>query len=199
MTSQPESSKYHEIMGTAKTLFWKHGIRRVSVEEICKEAGVSKMTFYRFFPNKTELAKTVLRKVFEDSMVEYRELMASDIPFEEKVRSTLKMKFEGTRDISAELVKDIYSHPDPELGHYLEDRTREAWKEIFNDYSQAQQKGWIRKDLRITFLFYVLNKMQEMAVDEQLQAQYENTSDMIMEIANFFFYGILPREPQKNE
>ena len=57
MTAQPDSSKSLDILNTARQLFWKHGIRRVSVEEVCREAGVSKMTFYRSFPNKIELAK----------------------------------------------------------------------------------------------------------------------------------------------
>ena len=52
LTTNP---KYLDIFKTAKDLFWKYGIKRVSIEEICKEAKVSKMTFYKFFPNKIEL------------------------------------------------------------------------------------------------------------------------------------------------
>ena len=29
--------KYQDIVSTARDLFWKFGIKRVSIEEICKE------------------------------------------------------------------------------------------------------------------------------------------------------------------
>nr|HQU61294.1 helix-turn-helix domain-containing protein [Saprospiraceae bacterium] len=143
MTAQPDSSKSLDILNTARQLFWKHGIRRVSVEEICREAGASKMTFYRSFPNKIELAKAMLQKMFDESMKEYSAIMALDIPFEEKVQKQLLLKFKGARGISAELVRDIYSNQEWGLREYMERRTEEALKVIMNDFAQAQQKGWI--------------------------------------------------------
>ena len=48
------SSKEQVIMETARRLFWKHGISRIKVKEICEESEVSKMTFYRLFNNKID-------------------------------------------------------------------------------------------------------------------------------------------------
>ena len=199
MTAQPDSPKYLDILNTARRLFWKHGIRRVSVEEICREAGASKMSFYRFFPNKVELAKAMLQELFDESMNEYQALMAQDIPFEEKVQKQLLMKFEGTQEISAELVRDIYSNREWGLGEYLEQRTEEALKVIMNDYAQAQQKGWIRQDLRLDFMLYIFHRMPEWVSDEQLLASYPDTQELIMEATRFFFYGILPRKQKGHE
>ncbi|MBL0024612.1 MAG: helix-turn-helix transcriptional regulator [Saprospiraceae bacterium] len=56
VTMQTKRSKsYLKIITTAKKLFWKHGSSRVTIEELCREAGVSKMTFYRHFNNKNEI------------------------------------------------------------------------------------------------------------------------------------------------
>ena len=38
-----DNKKFQDIVATAKTLFWKHGIKRVTIEELCKEASASKM------------------------------------------------------------------------------------------------------------------------------------------------------------
>jgi AcrR family transcriptional regulator len=198
MTSQPDSPKYHDLVQTARQLFWKHGIRRVSVEEICAEAGVSKMTFYRFFPNKIELAKTMLQQLFDDSMQQYRAIMDQDLPFEEKVRQQLLLKFKGTEAISGEFVRDIYSNEDWGLKAYMEQRTEEALMTIISDYSKAQQQGHIRKDLKLDFILYMLHKMQEWITDENLVRSYDDIHDLIMEIANFFFYGILPHSPRSD-
>ena len=54
---EKRSAKLQAILDAAKSLFWKHGIRRVTIEEICEVAGVSKMTYYKYFSNKTAIAK----------------------------------------------------------------------------------------------------------------------------------------------
>ena len=59
------SKKYKDIMSTGKDLFWKYGMKRVTVEEICKEANVSKMTFYKYFGNKYELALAIIKSMVD--------------------------------------------------------------------------------------------------------------------------------------
>ena len=60
--------KQNQIISTAQSLFWKYGMRRVSIEEICRDARVSKMTFYKFFKNKVDLVKFILDKIMDESM-----------------------------------------------------------------------------------------------------------------------------------
>lgn len=38
------------------------GIRRVSVDDICHELGMSKKTFYVYFPSKDDLVQAILHK-----------------------------------------------------------------------------------------------------------------------------------------
>ena len=58
-----QSKKHHALLNTARKLFVAHGIKRVTVEEICRTADTSKMTFYRFFRNKDEIAKAVIDRI----------------------------------------------------------------------------------------------------------------------------------------
>lgn len=190
--------KYRDIVTTAKTLFWKHGFRRVSVEEICREAGVSKMTFYKYFSNKLELVREILDDIFKESMDEFRSLMHADIPFEEKMKRQIQMKLEGTRDISEEFVKDIYGDPDSELSAIWRKKSNEAIGVVIELYSEAQEKGYLRQDLKIDFILYMINKAFEFVNDDTLISKYDHMQDLIMEINRFFLYGILPHE-QKND
>jgi AcrR family transcriptional regulator len=80
-----KKSSTDKIIEAAQDLFWHYGIKKVTVEEISDQAGVSKMTFYRKFENKFELAKVVLEKVMTDGLEDYRNFMErEDIPFTEK-------------------------------------------------------------------------------------------------------------------
>jgi AcrR family transcriptional regulator len=189
-----ENIKYKDILKTSRELFFKHGFRRVSVEEICRKANVSKVTFYRFFDNKIELAKAVLDNEFTNGKIKFRELMNADLPPSEKIKGLLKMKFEGTNDISREFLQDFYMDPGSELTKYVEERTRMVWKEYIKDFKKAQKDGWIRKDLKIEFLILFSQKMGGLVNDEELLKLYKNPQELIMEFTKFFTYGITERE-----
>ncbi len=186
-----KTPKYYEIISTARNLFWKHGIRRVTVEEICEEAGVSKMTFYRQFDNKIELAKTVLHEIFEEGTQNYLSIMKQDTSFPEKVKKIILLKIEGSRKISEELLVDIYKNQEPELIAFMNEAKKRSINMFLNDMATAQQEGWVREDIKPEFIMYVLNKIQEMVTDEKLMALYESPQQLILETTNFFFYGIL--------
>jgi len=193
------NKKYSDIVAAARELFWKHGFRRISVEEICRKAGVSKMTFYKHFSNKTELAIEIIRRIFDESMKAFHDMMQSDIPFEEKMQIQLQMKLEGTQDISEEFVKDVFGDTNSELHKYWEERASESIAEVIQYYREAQQKGWLRRDVKIDFILYVINKFFEFANDDTLISKYSTMQELIVEINKFLLYGILPYEKKTDE
>ncbi|BDS13830.1 TetR/AcrR family transcriptional regulator [Aureispira anguillae] len=191
MSRDLENAKCQDILETARRLFWKHGIKRVSIQEICKEAKVSKMTFYRFFDNKLDLAKTLLDLIFNKGLAEYKSIMASKVSFSEKVRMTLLAKFRNSQDISQEFIMDIYKNQELGLLTYIEEKGNAMMDMVLDDYEQAQKDGYVRADIKREFMAYQLYKMREMMLDEKLLALYKNPQELTMELTNFFFYGLL--------
>jgi AcrR family transcriptional regulator len=192
MDANNASPKYNEILKKGQELFWKYGLKKVSIEEICREARVSKMTFYRYFPDKTSLAKLILNKIFDKGMEDYKKLMQEDRSFEEKVKNLVLLKYEGTREISSELVRDMYSDEKNELRIFWEEKTSEFTQVVKADFAKAQENGWMRKDIKLDFFFYFNSKISELVNDPKLLSMYSNVQELIMEITNMFFYGIFP-------
>lgn len=192
--SVESNPKRAQILKTGKDLFWKFGIRRVTIEEICKEAMVSKMTYYKFFSNKTDLVKSIMDEIYTSSVEEYRNLMDSDLPFTEKVARTIQMKREGIKTVSNEFFQDLVNHTEPELASYMERIANENVKMISDYFTIAQKEGDIRKDINVDFIIYFMNHMLEMSHDENLVSLYDDPRDLIMELTNFLFYGVLPRK-----
>lgn len=178
------------LLVSAKELFWKYGFRKVTIEEICKEAGVSKMTYYRYFNNKMDVITEVMDGVFSESMEKYRSIMQKDIPFREKMTEMVVLKHESTKEISEDFIKDIYREESKELLDFLQKYQKESMKEFSNDLLDAQKKGEIRKDLKIGFIFHVLDFMQQKMSDESFYSMYSSSQDAIIELTKFFLYGI---------
>ena len=182
------------ILETGKVLFWKFGYKRVTIEEVCKEAGVSKMTYYKYFANKIELVKTIMDNILRVSLDKYKNIMASDLPYPEKVVALIHLKKDQIENMSSEFFKDYLQSGDPELISYLEQLSGESMQMFVDDFRKAQENGDIRQDLKIEFIMYVMNHLVEMAQEDALLNIYDEPQDLVMEITNFLFYGILNRD-----
>jgi len=187
-----KNKKYNDILLTARDLFWRHGFKRVSVEEICEKSAVSKMTFYKYFPNKIELAKTIIDNVFGESETRFREIMTNDSDIQEKIKQIILLKMEGTNNISQEFLQDFYTGKEPELKAYVEKRVTHTWARLMEDLKNAQKNGVLRKDFDPILLIKVQNKVIELLEDESLMNMYESKQELILQLTRMLLYGIAP-------
>ena len=187
------SPKKKQILATGKALFFKHGFKRVTIEEICDAAKVSKMTYYKYFSNKMDLVKTIMTNTLEESIARYKDIINSSIPFTEKIQLQIEMKMEGTSEISSEFLDDLIIHGDPEMMEYMGRMTQQVLAMVHADYVEAQKRGEIRQDVKPQFIIYFLNHMHEMLKDDQLLQMYRDPNELAMELIRFFFYGIANR------
>lgn len=185
------------LIETGHELFWKFGFRRVSVEEICKKAGISKMTFYRYFDNKTELAKRVLKKVVDEGTVKFREILTDGDTISGKMQRIIRLKMEGTNDISREFVEDVYNDTGSEIQQFMIKLTTDTWMGVIEEFRDAQKRGIFRQDFKPEILLAMSRGITEMVANPQLNALYSSTQEMIVEIVNLMTYGIAPRDSVK--
>ena len=190
MSNNNQNIKYQHILSAGKELFWKHGIRRVSVEEICSHAKVSKMTFYKFFKNKRELSLEILKKIVDYRLKKYEAVIHKDYAFTDKVEDLIKMKLESTKDIGQEFIADIYQNRELGLMPYMEEQINKSLTLTMEFLLDSQKKGYIRQDIKVDFILHYFNHMLQMASDPELLSKYEKPQDLIMEATEFFFYGI---------
>lgn len=188
------SPKQAQILETGRNLFGKHGTRRVSVEEICREAGVSKMTFYRYYPNKNQLIKAVIVLMLDEAMVGYRELMARDISFKAKMEELVRLKFESTDAVSEEFAKDIYINGAPEIKALYQELAAKIMLEVMANFQEAQAQGWMRADIKPGFIMFMMEAMREQYFDEKLRSMYPNLAELAVELNRFLFYGLGVKE-----
>jgi AcrR family transcriptional regulator len=185
--------KILQILSTAEDLFQRFGFKRITIEEICAKANVSKMTFYKYFPNKNELIKRILNSWLKQVEQAINEIDRMDIPFTEKIRKLLDIKEESTGKINKEFMAE-YMNPDPDLQNFINDFYRRATTFFIDFIKKSQEKGDVRGDIKPEFLVAALNKMLELAKDETLLNLYPRVTDFSLEIDNFIYYGVVQTE-----
>ncbi len=192
------SKSEKRLLETGRELFWKFGFRRVSVDELCSSAGVSRMTFYRYFQDKTDLAKAVFLQEAETAMNDFRILMRSDKSGVEKVRLMLQLKAHSAKNISREFLQDFYQHNDTGLREFVEKLSSDVWNDTLGLLIENQQKGVFRKDLNLQFFLSLSQKFMDLAYDEQLISITGGPEQLILELTNLLAYGLAGSLPEQS-
>jgi AcrR family transcriptional regulator len=182
------SKKQQQIIDTAEELFFRHGMKRITIEEICRKARVSKMTFYKYFADKIELAKYIWLTWIEEMLAKLDEFEAMDISFPEKFQRVFEYSLNLMSKMNTEFVKD--SMVLIERDHLEQVKSMPRLRQIIID---AQKRGEIRPEIRLEFLLAMHDKFHELLRDENLLKLYPDYAAFSKEIFNFFCYGILTR------
>lgn len=83
------------ILDASQTLFGRHGLRKVTTDDIAREAHVSKSTIYRFYRNKQEILEDVVRGEMDELLGAIETAVAAESTVEGKLRAHLKTKIEA--------------------------------------------------------------------------------------------------------
>jgi AcrR family transcriptional regulator len=186
------SKKFQQLVDTAEELFFRHGIRRVTVEEICRKANVSKMTFYHHFTNKIDLVKHISYAGLERGEKKLDEVTAMYLPFPEKLRIMLGYRLQMMATMSTEFIEE-YMQLD------FAASIQQAWlQRVVQFLDEAQKEGYIRAGVKPEFILIVVKKLNELSEDEHLKALYPNYVELSREVFNFLYYGILTGDHSEN-
>jgi len=77
---RPDTGTRQKLIDTANNLIWTSSYGAVSVDDICKAAGVKKGSFYHYFPSKQDLAITTMEEYYEQVIKpDMERLMAANL------------------------------------------------------------------------------------------------------------------------
>jgi TetR/AcrR family transcriptional repressor of nem operon len=124
------------LLDTAQKLFYARSYEDVGVQEICREAGVKKGSFYHFFPSKRDLTLAIL----DESWKRYRETMlaqvfARDIPPLKRIERLLDRQYrhhKAVKDETGQVLGCPYGNLAGEMSTQ-DEVIRERLKRIFRD------------------------------------------------------------------
>ena len=134
--------KEEQILNAAKKLFTNYGFKKVSMDEIASEAGVTKKTVYTYFSSKEELLKYCIkeelqnmRKIIENVESKKLHQVIYNLLKYKKNCKFLKMLFKESEILKNEQLKDNLKIVDKEIQNYIRKQLELA---IQNDKIEVQ-------------------------------------------------------------
>ncbi|MFA6581383.1 MAG: TetR/AcrR family transcriptional regulator [Paludibacter sp.] len=185
-------TKKEQIEQIATELFWKHGFKKVTIDEICKKANVSRKTFYTFFENKTALVIFLMNKLTEEAFVESQQIMNGDYTFEEKLEKSLQLKLQRNKDMSMEFVADFYNPDAAEILKCFNEIMGRSIVMLVDFLKNAQQSGDINPNLNLNYVLWLMQKQVEFCSSPELMHMFPDVDTLTRQLTQTLIYGIMP-------
>jgi AcrR family transcriptional regulator len=191
----------NSLLEQGRMLFEKHGLRRTTVDEVARAAGVSKGAFYLFFESKEDLYLRVVEhveKAFREKV--YRSLAASPAPRRASFKAFLRevVEFAKTTPIVAGLDPSDLQYLMRKLPpKALEQHLRSDTDYLVQQIQAWRKNGWIRAvDIRglrgvLSSLTYLVVHRREFEVEE-----FEASKDLLIEMIATY---VVPEERTEEE
>lgn len=113
------------IIRAAGEMFYKYGVKSVSIDDICREIHISKKTFYVHFRQKDDLVAEFLRCIRQQQERDHRSVMECENVVEWMLSNFKKFSVQSVMDKHAALFFDLEKYY-PELYHVHQREKREV-------------------------------------------------------------------------
>ena len=181
-------------------MFFRLGIRSVSIDDICRELGMSKKTFYVYFASKDELVAQLLHSNVVYISGKMEELLQMK-DFRLLVARFLQHQEAEKKDVRRvpQLVYDLKKYYPLQFEDFQKE-CLESQKSYIRAYLiQGQEQGLVRANLNIEYTATLFAQIHSDVVRDfdQIEAQGINMHQMAHVAMDVFVRGVLSEEGMK--
>jgi len=188
-----DDSAARRIVAAARSYFFAHGFRGVTMDDLARELGMSKKTLYAFFPSKLDLLRAVLLDKFKSVEADLDRVWSA-APSD--VRATLQQALatlqRHTEEIQPPFVRDIRRET-PAMFQLIQSRRRELIQRYFGRiFEDGRKAGILRKDIPTRLLIEMLLGVTEAIMNPPKMAELGLTPTTgYLSIMKVMFEGLL--------
>jgi TetR/AcrR family transcriptional regulator, cholesterol catabolism regulator len=180
-----------KILTGAKELFYKYGIKNITMDEIARHLAISKKTIYFAFPDKDNLVNSLMLRDLKANHKEFDEIFEKSENVVDEVFTIMKK------------MTEIFSNCNPVMYYDLQKFYPQTWK-LFTDFREkfilshversiesGKKDGLVRLDANTKILAHLRMEEIAMALSGTTFPQDKfNMLDVQLMLAEHFLYGI---------
>ena len=189
-----ESKKKH-IIGLVEKLMKQQGIKSLTMDEVARQAGISKKTLYKYFKNKEDLlAQVIHHQITVQNEKFVMPLKETTDPIEKLIRtkSHLKFFFSSMPEIVFNELRKYYPGLLKLYLHYKKDH---IYKNIEKNLLEGIEKGYYRKEIDVKLIAGLfLSAVEHLFDADFLLAFQTNTEQAFEELLIYHILGIATKK-----
>jgi|ERR1039457_3286681 AcrR family transcriptional regulator len=138
-----------DILERVRELFYKYGVRSVSIDDICRDIGISKKKMYQYVHSKNELVEKLLELERENFEIIFDTYNFEGVNAIDILLIVSKEVGEHFRDVSPSMTFDLKKYY-PDIYHkHVDERIEFIFSKIKINIEKGINQGMYRNDLSI--------------------------------------------------
>jgi TetR/AcrR family transcriptional regulator, cholesterol catabolism regulator len=179
------------IIQGAQELFFKYGIKSITMDDIAKHLGVSKKTLYLYFADKNEIVVTLMKQSLQQDRCEFEQIHTEAKNMIEEVMLMMRH------------ITQMFAKINPTIFYDLQKYHPDAWKQfhqfkrecmagmIEKSIERGKREGYVRPDVNSKVLSRMRVEMVEMGLNPDVFPPNEfKLMDVQIAILDHFLHGI---------
>lgn len=179
------------ILKGAEELFFKYGIKSITMDDIAKHLGISKKTIYQFYSDKNEIVEILMIQRMKINELEFKQIAEQTDNVIEEVLAMMKH------------IGIMFSQMNPNLFYDMQKYHPNSWK-LFKQFKEeciermveesvkrGIKQGFVRADINTKIIARLRMQEVEMGFDPQTfpPDRYEIV-DVQLALLDHFLHGI---------
>jgi AcrR family transcriptional regulator len=196
MEKSHKPEKREQIIAAALSLFGRtHNVKKVSLEDIAAEAGVSPTTIYNIFGNREKLIFEVIKVLTLKNLDKNKQLVQSSLPFPQKLAAIVSGKQDMMEKLDAEIIDKIICQDEsmrPFIDEIYVKEIKPLWLKIMTD---GKREGFIDDSLDLNALMVYLDIVKAgLSARADLMKDFASNPVLTLNITRLMFYGFLKKD-----
>lgn len=186
------------VLDLAYRKFAEHGFKKVTIDEIASQLGISKKTVYKLFSSKEEILREVVMRKMNSLLEIFTKIQNMKIPVVEKIQAISEVVGTNIDDHWQKILIELRNNVPvlfKEIDNIIQGRLALGWQELFVD---GQRSGWIRKDIDpVVFTTAYVGVVRELMKVDFLARHTLSESEVPKQVFKIFTEGILTQKGRK--
>jgi len=187
-----------KILHTSLHMFFRFGIKHVTMDDIAKELGMSKKTIYQYFKEKDDLVNQLCACEVKQHEKDFNELgrIAKD-PIHEIMLISDKMR-EMMQHINPLFFIDLQKHYPEAYNEFQRFKETCAFKNIVDNINKGMTMGLYREDIDVDFAAkYRLAQIEMLMFGNYFTFEKISLVQSSQNLLELFVYGISTQKGHK--
>lgn len=182
----------NRILEGSTKLFFRYGVKSITMDSIASDLGISKKTIYQHFPDKDTLVNEVVKSFVEKDECQWKELDEKYSDVIEKMYRSFDLVKETLTEVNPRLMFEVQKYHPEAFAIFKKYESDVMFTHLVEDLKSGVAKGYFRSDLSIELIARVRMAEIHMLFNPEFFEHFKKSVfELHLEFLDYFMRGIM--------
>ena len=179
------------ILQAARELFFKYGIKSITMDDFAKHLGISKKTIYQFFENKDQIVNTLTKESLIERRCQFEEVADTSENAIDEIMEMMKHMSAIFKQMNPNVFYDMQKYHPLAWNHFRDFKEQCIMVKVEENLKKGIKQGLYRKDIDTKIMAKLRIEQVEMAMNPAIfNPEKFKLSNVQVALLDHFLHGI---------